>query len=428
MNGDAPRGSPATVIVVAEHASAEFGGEAILPLHYFRLLRERGVDALLVVHERTREELERLLPKDGDRIFYVEDMLLQKLLWAASQRMPKRIADFSLGFVMHLLTQRHQRRMVKRLVKQRGVDVVHEPSPVSPKLPSMMFGVGAPVLIGPLNGGMEYPPGFEKLQSRTERLFMRGARRASHLVHRAIPGKRQAARILVANARTKGALPKGASNDVEILVENGVDLGLFDAPERPPRQEDAPCRFVYLGRLVDWKAIDILLEAFARASKRADIALDVIGDGDEREALEAQARRLGVSDKVVFHGFVPQKECPALLAGADALVLTSLYECGGAVVLEAMAMGLPAIAPSWGGPADYLDDDTGRLIDPRGGREVYRQRVEDALVELAKDPALRETMGKNGVLKVREQFDWQRKIDAILQHYDDVVASSRSAG
>lgn len=417
-----------SVVIVAEHASAAFGGEAILPLHYFRLLRARGVDAFLVVHERTRDELERLLPDETERIFYVEDMRLQRLLWRASEKLPKRVADFSLGFLMHLLTQAKQQSMVRELVRERGVEVVHEPSPVSPKLPSMMYGLGAPVIIGPLNGGMEYPPGFEKSQGRFERSFMAGARRLSHLVHRAVPGKPRAARILVANERTKGALPRGASADVAELVENGVDLDLFSTPSRAERRADAPCRFVYLGRLVDWKAVDILLDAFARASERVDIRLDLIGDGDERAALEARASDLGVDDKVTFHGFVPQARCPSMLANSDALVLTSIYECGGAVVLEAMAMGLPAIAPNWGGPVDYLDEQCGRLVDPRGGPELFRERVEAALVELAEDPALRVRLGENAARRVREHFDWQRKIDAILVHYEDVRARRADSG
>ena len=411
-----------TVVIVAEGASARFGGQAILPLHYFRLLRARDVDAYLVVPERTREELEQTLPDDSERIFYVEDLLLQQLLWSACRLLPARVALHSIGTAMHLLTQMRQRRIVRRLVEQRGVEVVHEATPVSPKVPSMMFGLGVPVIIGPLNGGMDFPPGFEARQDRGERLFMWGARGLSHLAHRVIPGKRKAARILVSNPRTRNALPRGACKDIAELVENGVDLELFSARTRRDRDPEAPCRFVYLGRLVDWKGVDILLDAFARASQRTNMVLDVVGEGQESSALQEQARRLGLEQKVTFHGFVPQTECPDLLARADALVLTSLYECGGAVVLEAMAMGLPVIAPAWGGPMDYLDDETGRLVDPCGGRRIFQRRIEEALVELAEDRDLREQLGKRGAEKVREAFDWQQKIDAVLQHYDDVRA------
>ena len=103
----------------------------------------------------------------------------------------------------------------------------------------------------------------------------------------------------------------------------------------------------------------MLLNATARAVRRHDLELHIIGDGGIRSQLEALAGELGLGDRVVFHGFVPQDQCASLLAGIDALLLPSLYECGGAVVLEAMAMGLPVIATKWGGPADYLDEKTG---------------------------------------------------------------------
>ena len=61
------------VVVVAESASAVFGGEAILPLHIFRKLRARGIEAWLVVHSRTRDELVRLMPTEVGRMRFIPD-------------------------------------------------------------------------------------------------------------------------------------------------------------------------------------------------------------------------------------------------------------------------------------------------------------------------------------------------------------------
>src|SRR5579883_1420456 len=65
MTSETPR-----VLIVAEHASAKFGGEAALPLHYFRVLRKRRIEAWLVVHERTRDELNGQFAEDFDRIYF----------------------------------------------------------------------------------------------------------------------------------------------------------------------------------------------------------------------------------------------------------------------------------------------------------------------------------------------------------------------
>jgi len=405
-------------IIVAEHASARFGGEAILPLHYFRFLRQRGIEAWLVVHDRTRRELEETLPDDRDRIFYVPDRQVQ--VWGArlAGRMPGGLADLSLGPMMHAVTQYTQRKIVRSLVARVGATIVHEPIPVSPKAPSMTYDMGAPVVIGPMNGGMTYPPGFPGLQSRFAHTLVDVGRRGSGLLNGLVPGKRRASALLVANQRTRRSLPPGTCSRVIELVENGVDLTLFRpaSDARPARQRP---RFVFLGRLVDWKGVDLLLKAVADASTEADFELQVVGDGVERSRLEALAGSLALGDRVVFRGFVPQPECPQVLADADALVLPGLYECGGAVVLEAMASGLPVIATRWGGPADYLDDRCGILVDPVSPTQ-FVSALAGALIKLARDPELRRTLGTEGRRRVEAQFDWQRKIDRIIEIYRDV--------
>jgi glycosyltransferase involved in cell wall biosynthesis len=97
-------------------------------------------------------------------------------------------------------------------------------------------------------------------------------------------------------------------------------------------------------------------------------------------------------------------------------VLPSLFECGGAVVLEAMAMELPVIATAWGGPTDYLDENCGVLIAPHS-RETLVDGFADAMRRLARSPELRNRMGLAGGRRARELFDWEKKIDQILQIY-----------
>ena len=84
------------VCIVAEHASKCFGGEAIIPYHYFRILRDRGVDAWLIVHMRTGIELESLFPNDLDRLRFVEEM---------STFLPRRISESTFGLANQFLTQ-----------------------------------------------------------------------------------------------------------------------------------------------------------------------------------------------------------------------------------------------------------------------------------------------------------------------------------
>ena len=412
------------VLIAAEHASARFGGEAALPLHYFRVLRNRGVPVWLITHARTRDELSALYPGDA-HIVYIDDTGWHRAMWRIGQRLPNAISYVTTGFLSRLSTQLAQRRIVRRLVAEHGIEVVHQPMPVSPREPSMLFGFGVPVVIGPMNGGMDYPPAFRRHRGAAERWLLNAGRASAALLNRLMPGKRRAAALLVANKRTRDALPAGVCEHVVELVENGVDLGVWRpaAAQAQAASDDAVTTFVFMGRLVDWKAVDLLLEAFARARARAPMRLWVLGDGSERAALEALAARLAIpsgSDADVgaihFAGWLPQAACAGRLAEADVLVLPSLLECGGAVVLEAMSLGKPVIATAWGGPLDYLDPSCGVLVAP-ASRDAIVEGFEAAMVALAQSPERRRNLGEQGLRKVRREFDWETKVDGMLDIY-----------
>ena len=153
------------VCIVAEHASTRFGGEAFLPLRYFSLLQARGIETWLIVHSRTRTELAELLPRDMDRILFVPDLWIHRFLFRLSRHLPRRLSEATFGLLNQIITQLCQRSMLRRLIRKQEIDVVHQPIPISPRFPSALFGLGISVVIGPLNGGMEYPAAFRGNES-----------------------------------------------------------------------------------------------------------------------------------------------------------------------------------------------------------------------------------------------------------------------
>lgn len=415
------------ILIVAEHASARFGGEAALPLHYYRVLRTREHRVWLLTHARVRAELAELYPEDiGNRIVFVEDTWLHKLMWRASRVLPARLGYLTVGYVSRLSTQWVQRQYARKIVRTHAIDLVHQPMPVSPKEPSLLYDLGAPVLIGPMNGGMHYPPAFRSSEGRFEAAFVAAGRSFANVLNGVMPGKRRAACLVVANERTARALPTVDAR-VETIVENGVDLTVWRA-EAAARviTPNTVVRLVFMGRLIDWKAVDVLVDAFAQAITQARIALTIIGDGPEGSALREKCRALNVLaseknelGKVFFAGWLAQATAAAELNNQDVLVLPSLLECGGAVVLEAMAVGLPVIATGWGGPADYLDDSCGILIEPVP-RPEFVDRIRQAIVVLANDPVRRHSLGQAGRQKVVQHFDWERKVDRMLALFSTV--------
>ena len=413
------------VILVAEHASIDFGGEAALPCHYFRVFLAKKIDVCLVVHERSKVFLDKTFPDYSNRIFYVHDSFIHRVLFFLQERLPKRLGNMTFGFCLRMLTQILQKRMVKKLLKNEKDVIVHQVIPVSPKEPSVMSSLGVPVVFGPLNGGMDYPIAFKDYEGKFTVLVNKVGRWLSKPINLVCTGKRRAAAIMVANKRTQNALPSHLQGDVHTIVENGVDLSIWK--QSPVENIAQTPTFIFVGRLVDWKAVDLLLEAFFQAAEKVGpMILNIVGDGDQRQSLEDIVSQHSSSPgKVCFYGWLTQTEVAPYLTQATALVLPSLYECGGAVVLEAMASSVPVISTDWGGPSDYLDSECGFLIQPSSKSDLI-DGFSDAMVRLSLDSALAKKMGSHGREKIIREYDWEKKADKVIDVYNQyLTASSR---
>ncbi len=133
-------------------------------------------------------------------------------------------------------------------------------------------------------------------------------------------------------------------DQVTVIPDPALTGELLDAlgsAPRPAWRPGQPRRFVAVGRLVGQKNLPLMLDAFVRGAGPQD-TLDLIGEGDERAALEAQAKALGLGERVRFVGYRPE---PALDLGRyHALLLSSDFEGVPAVLLEALAVGIDIVA------------------------------------------------------------------------------------
>jgi len=404
------------ILIVCEHASNVFGGEAMLPLNYFRFLTKTEHKPYLITHERTRLAIENIEDIDQSSVYYLPDTWAHKFLHRCSTYLPHRISVLTVGFLMHLITQLYQWRVAKRIIKDKNIDVVHETAPVSATQPSAMFGLGVPVIIGPMNGGMSFPKPFEYMAGKAEKILYNIIPIFSAIYNILIPGKFFARLMLVANQRTKDALPKLRLGRVEILVENGV----FSTKEKPNKsQKTDALNVLYVGRLVDWKTIDIVIDALAKTKTKA--TLKIVGDGEDKDKLQAYVASNNI-ENVEFTGLVPHLEINQHYDNADIFVLPSVRECGGAVVLEAMSRGLPTIATDWGGPADYITKETGYLIEPKS-REYMVSEFTRIIDLLSGDPTLRYKVGVAAIDRIKEHFMWDAKVKKMIKYYEEVIAN-----
>jgi glycosyltransferase involved in cell wall biosynthesis len=149
-------------------------------------------------------------------------------------------------------------------------------------------------------------------------------------------------------------------------------------PARPPTRRNT---VLVAGRLVPQKNVGLALDSFALAAAQRELRLIIAGDGPDRGMLEARAAALGLADRVRFIGHLPGLMTP--LAGADVLLVTSRYEGTPAVVLEALATGVPVVATNC---SPYLEE---LITGPGRGRIVSRASaamLSTALVQQLADP------------------------------------------
>ncbi|MET7656467.1 MULTISPECIES: glycosyltransferase family 1 protein [unclassified Streptomyces] len=199
------------------------------------------------------------------------------------------------------------------------------------------------------------------------------------------------------------------------LWPRGVDTARF----RPDRRDEALRRALapsgelivgYVGRLAPEKQVELL----AGACGLPDVRVVVVGDGPSRPALEETL------PGTVFLGKRTGDELARIFASLDVFVHTGPFETFCQTVQEAMASGVPVVAPAAGGPLDLVAHGrTGLLVPPRDATAVR-----DAVAALAADPALRAAYGAAGRATV-EGRTWAAVGDRLIGHYEGVLAARR---
>jgi glycosyltransferase involved in cell wall biosynthesis len=287
---------------------------------------------------------------------------------------------------------------LRRLRREGFVpDVVHA-HVYSAGLPALAVArrSGAPLVVS------EHYTGFQRGQiTGTDRLTAEAAFRGADLV--APVSEELAARLRPLAGRTSMR-----------VVPNPVDTDLFH-PAEGPRPEGPP-RLLCVAWLDPKKGHRFLLEALA-ALGRDDVTLDLVGGGELRAELEAEAARLELSGRVRFLGPLAKEDVAELMRRADLFVLPSLHENLPVVLAEAMASGLPAVATRVGGVEEVLDPDAGVLVPPRDP-EALAGAIRESLERSPPDAA---TLAA----RARERFGYE----ALGRTWDEIYAElSSSAG
>ncbi len=287
-------------------------------------------------------------------------------------------------------------------------DLVLRVIPVTAVLPSpfsfFLRKGPVPFVIGPINGGLPWPPGFSQLEKQKE--WVSNLRNLYRYLPFAHSTYRHAAAIIAASSQTCAEFAR-YQDKVFFVPENGIDPSLCSDDSRSA-DPDARLELVFVGNLVPRKGCDMALRA-AAPLLRSDLArFTVLGDGPERNSLEQLVRTLGIEKNVVFCGWVGHAEVLKQLRSADALVFPSVRDFGGGVVFEALACGAVPVVADFGGPGDIVYPEVGYKV-PLTNESDLVTHLEEALMELAHNRDHLERLRRQGMAYARERLTWDGK-------------------
>ena len=213
------------------------------------------------------------------------------------------------------------------------------------------------------------------------------------------------------------------------LLYHGLDFDRFEANSTPPSSRDGsdplqPLRLVSVGRAVDKKGYDILLQALAELSADINWHFTHIGGGELLPMLRGRACELGLEQRIDWLGALPQTDVLKQYRQSDLFVLPSRISDDGDrdglpnVLMEAQSQGLACLSTRISGiPELIIHGETGWLVEQQDSHELAA-----ALRRLIKDPVLRARLATAGFQRVRDEFSMQGGIDRLVQRLEHSFA------
>ncbi|MDX2244399.1 MAG: glycosyltransferase family 4 protein [Leptolyngbyaceae cyanobacterium bins.302] len=414
------------VLMIAEQCNPDWASVPLVAYNFYKEISQI-VDVTLVTHGRNRAAFEA--NQQHSNITYIDESeIAQKYHKLIGGLITKGQANWPLYLALSYPIYAEFNREVYRLfgdqVRAGNYDLVHSITPMMPRYPVAIIKAcqNTPFLLGPVNGGVPFPEGFRET-AKKEKTFWNFLKPFGRFL---IPGYvetyKRADRILSGSTYTLNMLKQLFGIDdgkVELFFENGISNNFLqsDRQKRPSDQVN----LLFVGRLVPYKGADLVIEALGKLEPalRNKLALTIVGDGSERQALERRVQELNLQNVVTFVGWVKQYETQKYYSQADIFCFPSVREFGGAVVMEAMACGLPCIVVDNGGIAEYVTEGTGFKIKPIS-RDYVIQEMSEKIQCLVKDTDLRSQMARQAIERAKE-FEWSAKAKQMVEIYTELA-------
>lgn len=225
-------------------------------------------------------------------------------------------------------------------------------------------------------------PFFYEAKSERKSLVLTGLERQLEL-----RAYREADAIICVSEALKDILVQEANISPEkiVIVPNGVDTNFFDPARYEPKQSSQNFTIGFVGALLRWQGLDILLEALSELkTEEIDLSLVIVGDGPMRSELKTKASQLNISSKVHFVGRVPREEVPQYILGFDIgysgqirMQIGRMYHSP-LKLYEYMAMAKPVVASAFEDAQRLVDEGTTGFLFQSGNKDSLKQALKEA--------------------------------------------------
>ena len=415
------------VLLIAESCNPEMISVPLVGYSQAQWLR-RLTDAHLVTHWRNADALQKAGWAAGRDFTTIDSEKAARLAWKLGEAIAGKGKGWTTMAALYTPTYYYFEHLLWKQfgprIKAGCFDIVHRLTPLSPTVPSLIASrcraAGVPFVVGPLNGGVPWPRQFDAAR-RKEKEWLSYVRGAYQLLPGYRSMRRDAAAILLASRDTWNQMPREFRDRCFYLPENAIDPARFSL--RRNRAAVRPIKAIFIGRLVPYKGPDMLIEAAAPLAREGALELDLIGDGPMMGELKELVARLGAGQNIRLRGWVRHDQVQQWLCQSDVFAFPSVREFGGAVALEAMAVGVPPIVLDYGGPAELVTPRTGFLV-PMGDRAQIIRQFREILADLAANPDKIDSKSDAAANRARSLFTWEAKARRTLEIYQWVMNPS----
>lgn len=404
------------VLLYSDAMNPELSSEPGFIFNIARAIVDHVDEVVVATQIRNKEAIDRI-DMGHAKVVYLDTEYIARPIWRLSSILRFNAANLTaVKYPVQCAFEYALWKHFKDELDNNTFDIVHRIGPISSALPSPLASwTKTPFVIGPVNGGLPYPENFRDVM-RKEGEWLRYVRG----LYTALPYVKStytnASAILAAFQHTIERLPIKDTGRIFNIPEIAADPNVFSDTDNPQKSPDEKLDFLFVGRLVPFKCVDVVVRAFAQSEILRKHRLIIAGDGPDRPLLEALITEHNLQDCVKLLGWTEKTAVADYMKSSDVFVFPSVRDSGGGVIAEAMVAGLPPVVVGYGPGLELVDSDSGVLV-PLGKRQDHVDGFQKAMETLAGDETRRKNMGAAAQKRAMSCLTWDARAKRIVEIY-----------